>query len=55
MPSSRSLKKDEQAISLLFLLHHLTVMWNPDKPEEAAKKLKATIRATLPEVAKMDD
>lgn len=35
--------------------HHLTVMWNPDKPEEAAEKLKATIRATLPEVAKMED
>lgn len=35
--------------------HHLTVMWNPDKPEEAANKLKATIRATLPEAAKMGD
>lgn len=35
--------------------HHLTVMWNPDKPEEAANKLKATIRATLPESAKMED
>jgi hypothetical protein len=30
-------------------------MWNPDKPEEAAEKLKATIRATLPETAKMED
>ena len=28
--------------------HHLTVMWNPEKPAEAGKKLKATIRATLP-------
>jgi nucleoside 2-deoxyribosyltransferase len=35
--------------------HHLTVMWNPEKPDEAAEKLKATIRATLPEVAKMED
>ena len=35
--------------------HHLIVMWGPDKPEEAAKKLKATIRATLPEAAKMED
>ena len=35
--------------------HHLIVMWNPDKPEEAANKLKATIRATLPEAAKMED
>jgi hypothetical protein len=35
--------------------HYLTVIWNPEKPEEAAEKLKATIRATLPEVAKMED
>jgi len=35
--------------------HYLTVVWNPDNIEEAAKKLKATIRATLPEVAKMED
>jgi nucleoside 2-deoxyribosyltransferase len=35
--------------------HHLTVTWEEDKLEEAAKKLKATIRATLPEDAKMED
>lgn len=35
--------------------HYLTVIWNPEKPEEAAEKLKATIRATLPEAAKMED
>lgn len=35
--------------------HHLTVVWEEDKLEEAVKKLKATIRATLPEDAKMED
>ena len=35
--------------------HHLTVIWEENKLEEAAKKLKATIRATLPEEAKLDD
>lgn len=35
--------------------HHLTVMWEKDKPEEAAKQLKATIRATLPDEAKLTD
>ncbi|MBW7865882.1 MAG: hypothetical protein H3C30_15885 [Candidatus Hydrogenedentes bacterium] len=33
--------------------HHQTVLWNPDNPEEAAKMLKATIRATLPFEATM--
>lgn len=35
--------------------HHLTVVWEPDKLPEAAEKLKATIRATLPEEAKLSD
>lgn len=35
--------------------HHLTVLWEPDKLPEAAEKLKATIRATLPEEAKLSD
>lgn len=34
--------------------HHLTVFWDPAKPEEAAEKLKATIRATLPEAKQQD-
>jgi len=34
--------------------HHLTVVWDESKPEEAATMLKATIRATIPE-AKMED
>lgn len=35
--------------------HHLTVMWDPEYVGEAVEKLKATIRATLPEDAKMSD
>lgn len=29
--------------------HHLTVIWDEEKPEEAVYQLKATIRATLPD------
>lgn len=35
--------------------HHLTVVWEPDKLEDAMERLKATIRATLPEDAKLSD
>jgi hypothetical protein len=35
--------------------HHLTVVWEPDKLPDAVTRLKATIRATLPGDAKMDD
>lgn len=35
--------------------HHLTVVWETDKMAEAERKLKATIRATLPGDAKMSD
>lgn len=35
--------------------HHLTVVWESDKLDEAAERLKATIRATLPEDAKLGD
>lgn len=35
--------------------HHLTVAWDKNKPEEAAEELKATIRATLPDEAKLTD
>ena len=35
--------------------HHLTVKWNPDKIDEAVEMLKATIRATLPDEAKLSD
>jgi nucleoside 2-deoxyribosyltransferase len=35
--------------------HHLTILWDTENPKEAAEKLKATIRATLPEAAKLTD
>ncbi|HEY2968580.1 MAG TPA: hypothetical protein VGK75_09460 [Casimicrobiaceae bacterium] len=35
--------------------HHLTVEWDSEKPAAACTKLKATIRATLPHVAKLVD
>ena len=35
--------------------HHLTVIWEPNHLQEAAEQLKATIRATLPEDAKMTE
>jgi hypothetical protein len=35
--------------------HHLTVKWDPDNMGEAVEKLKATIRATLPGEAKLND
>jgi len=35
--------------------HHLTVLWEPDRLDEAASALKATIRATLPSESKMTD
>ena len=31
--------------------HHLTVVWSPDRHEDASERLKATIRATLPEAS----
>jgi hypothetical protein len=34
---------------------YLTVIWNPDNLSEAANDLVATIRATLPEEAKLGD
>jgi hypothetical protein len=35
--------------------HHLTVVWAPDNLADAVEELKATIRATLPEDAKLND
>jgi Zn-finger nucleic acid-binding protein len=35
--------------------HHLTVKWEPNNLGEAVDILKATIRATLPDVAKLND
>lgn len=35
--------------------HHLTIPWDENNLQETAEKLKATIRATLPEAAKLTD
>ena len=35
--------------------HHLTVQWDPARMPEAMEKLKNTIRATLPDEAKLSD
>lgn len=35
--------------------HQLTIKWDKNNPEEAAEELKATIRATLPDEAKLTD
>lgn len=35
--------------------HHLTVVWDKTVPNQAGEKFKATIRATLPHLAKQED
>jgi hypothetical protein len=35
--------------------HHLTIVWEEASPEAACDRLKATIRATLPQLAKQTD
>ena len=35
--------------------HHLTIIWDKTDPLKAGESLKATIRATLPELAKQED
>lgn len=35
--------------------HHLTIVWDTESPEQAGEELKATIRATLPQLAKQND
>lgn len=35
--------------------HHLTIVWDKNSPEKAGENLKATIRATLPQLAKQED
>lgn len=35
--------------------HHLTIVWDAARPDEAGNALKATIRATLPHIAKQSD
>lgn len=35
--------------------HHLTIIWSSNNPDQASEDLKATVRATLPHIAKQDD
>lgn len=35
--------------------HHLTIVWEKSNPNQAGESLKATIRATLPQIAKQED
>jgi hypothetical protein len=35
--------------------HLVTVIWDPQRPNDAAERLTAIIRATLPDEAKLDD
>lgn len=35
--------------------HHLTILWEPARPEIAGSNLTATLRATLPQIAKLVD
>lgn len=35
--------------------HHLTVIWDSNNPDVSGISLKATIRATFPDIAKMED
>ncbi len=35
--------------------HHFTIRWDKDDPSKAAEELKVTIRATMPDEAKLED
>lgn len=48
-------KKFEEKKTHFDTNHHLTIIWDTEALEEAGKKLKATIRATLPHIAKQSD
>lgn len=48
-------KKFEDKTTHFDTNHHTTILWNKDNLEAATRKLKNTIRATLPEDAKMND
>lgn len=48
-------KKFEAAKTHFDTNHHLTIVWDADFPEAAGVNLKATIRATLPHLAKQSD
>lgn len=47
--------KFEQARTHFDTNHHLTILWDASAPENCAQEFTATIRATLPHLAKLDD
>ncbi|NTV67438.1 MAG: hypothetical protein HGB06_07120 [Chlorobaculum sp.] len=47
--------KFEQAKTHFDTNHHLTILWNAEAPNLCSEEFTATIRATLPHIAKMDD
>lgn len=47
--------KFEQARTHFDTNHHLTILWDAAAPETCAQEFIATIRATLPHLAKLDD
>lgn len=47
--------KFQQARTHFDTNHHLTVIWEAASPDTCALELTATIRATLPHIAKLDD
>ena len=48
-------KKFEEKKTHFDTNHHLTIPWDLDNPDITAEELKATIRATLPDEAKLTD
>ena len=48
-------KKFETAKTHFDTNHHLTIIWDKDNLPKAGEDLKATIRATLPQLAKQED
>jgi hypothetical protein len=47
--------KFEQAKTHFDTNHHHTILWEADAPERCSEEFTATIRATLPHIARMDD
>jgi len=50
-----SKEKFESAKTHFDTNHHLTILWDKNNLSQAAEDLKATIRATLPSIAKLED
>jgi hypothetical protein len=47
--------KFEQSKTHFDTNHHLTILWDAEAPEACSEEFTATIRTTLPHIAKMDD